>query len=142
MRKSLVATLIIGIAVGAAGHALVSAQSGSAPLQLPPGIKNTPLLRTDLTGVEGKEIIMGVLEVAPGASVPRHIHHGQELVYVLEGTGATDVQGQPTQTVKAGDHLHRPFHVPHDFRNPGTTPVKVVSVFIVDKGKPLIVPMP
>lgn len=135
-----VVALIVGVAVGFAGHALVSAQA-PAPT-LPPGIKNTPLLRTDLTGVEGKEIIMGVLEVAPGASIPKHIHHGQELVYILEGTGATDVQGHPTQTVKAGDHLHRPFQVPHDFKNVGSTPVKVVSVFIVDKGKPLIVPVP
>ena len=141
MRKMIVVVaLVAGIGIGFAGHALVSAQA-PAPA-MPPGIKNTPLVRTDLTGVDGKEIIMAVLEVAPGASVPRHIHHGQELVYILEGTATTDVQGQPTQTVKAGDHLHRPFQVPHDFKNVGSTPAKVVSIFIVDKGKPLIVPAP
>ena len=71
-RSLIVAALIVGIVIGVAGRALVSAQAPA----LPPGIKNTPLLRTDLAGVEGKEIIMGVLELAPGASVPRHIHHG------------------------------------------------------------------
>ena len=133
----IVLAVLAGIVLGITGHALVGAQP---PVQLA-GIKQTMLVRTDLTGVEGKEILMGVLEVAPGASIPRHIHHGQELVYVLEGTGATDVEGQPTKEVKAGDHLHRPYQVPHDFRNVGTTPVKVVSVFVVDKGKPLVVPV-
>jgi quercetin dioxygenase-like cupin family protein len=31
------------------------------------------------------ELIIAVAEVPPGASIPRHFHHGEEAVYVLEG---------------------------------------------------------
>ncbi len=134
VRAATIVVLLVGIALGVAGHALVAAQS----LPPIPGVSTTPLVRTNLTGVDSKEVILAVTELAPGAAAPRHIHHGQEFVYVLEGVATTNVEGQPTRQIKAGDHLHRPFRVPHDLKNTGTTPVKIVSVFVVDKGKPLI----
>jgi quercetin dioxygenase-like cupin family protein len=130
----LVSATVFGIVLGATGHAIVTGQ------QLP-GLKSTPLVRTDVAGVEGKEVLMAVFELEPGASIPRHFHHGQEFVYILEGTGSTDVEGQTTAHVKAGDHLYRPFRVPHDFKNTSSTPLRTVSILVVDKGKPLVVPV-
>jgi quercetin dioxygenase-like cupin family protein len=52
----------------------------------PEGIKRTMLLKTDLAGIEDREVVIGLAEVAPGVAAGRHYHDGDELGYVLEGT--------------------------------------------------------
>jgi hypothetical protein len=44
------------------------------------------LLRTDLAGVEGKEAVIVVAEIAPGATTGKHLHAGQAFAYLLEGS--------------------------------------------------------
>ena len=48
------------------------------------GIKRNDLKRADLTGKD-MDVIVTVIEVPPGESLARHIHPGEEVVYVLEG---------------------------------------------------------
>ena len=45
----------------------------------------TELKRTDLTGAPGMEVISSIIEVKPGNEVMRHVHHGVESGYVLQG---------------------------------------------------------
>lgn len=42
--------------------------------------------------------------------------------------------------VKAGDGFVIPAGVLHDARNDGAVPVKVIGVYVVDKGQPLATP--
>ena len=64
--------LLAGFAAGAASvTALLAAQ---------PLVKETVLLRTDLAGVDGKELIVSRFETAPGWAHGRHYHVGHELV--------------------------------------------------------------
>jgi quercetin dioxygenase-like cupin family protein len=44
----------------------------------------TELKRADLTGKD-MDVIVTVVEVPPGETLARHIHPGEEAVYVLEG---------------------------------------------------------
>ena len=44
----------------------------------------TELKRADLTGTQ-MEVILSTAEYKPGDMIPRHIHHGEEAFYVLEG---------------------------------------------------------
>jgi hypothetical protein len=44
------------------------------------------LLRTDLAGVEGKEAVIVVAEIAPGATIRKYLHAGQAFAYLLEGS--------------------------------------------------------
>ena len=46
---------------------------------------------------------MGLAEVAPNASIGRHMHNGVEAGYVLEGELVLMVEGQPDKTLKAGE---------------------------------------
>ncbi len=125
-------TLAAGIAIGAVGAQLLAQQ---------PGVKRAMLLKTELTGIDGKEAFLGHAEVSPGASAGKHYHHGHEFGYVLEGSGVIEVEGAPSISVKAGDAYHIEPGRPHDARNTGTTPLKAVAVWIVEKGKPLAVPV-
>jgi len=69
------------------------------------GITRTDLQRHDLS-VPGQEALDAV-DFAPGAVFPMHRHHGEEIVYVLEGSIEYEVEGQPSQIINAGSALHR-----------------------------------
>ena len=80
-------------------------------------------------------------EFAPGVAARRHTHPGEELGYVLEGTLVLEVEGQPPVTLKAGDVFFVPAGVVHDGRNVGSGPAKVLATYIVERGKPVAMPV-
>jgi quercetin dioxygenase-like cupin family protein len=55
--------------------------------------KRSELQRTDLSA-SGREAVMVVAEIPPGAASGRHTHPGEELAYVLEGTIVLEVAGK------------------------------------------------
>ena len=106
-----------------------------------PGIQRTIVQRADVS-VPGREAVIARVEVAPGAHAGRHTHPGEEISYVTEGEGEILVEGQPARKVKAGDGFVIPAGAKHDARNTGAGPLKLVAVYVVEKGKPLATPAP
>ncbi len=99
----------------------------------------TELKRADLTGTD-MEIIISVLEVPFGNSIERHIHPGEEAVYVLDGATLQFPDGKevPRSAGQAGVNVR---DVPHaGYTVVGDKPLKLLTVHIVDKGKPMTVP--
>ena len=43
------------------------------------------LRRVDLSGGAGMEVISSISEFKPGDELPRHLHHGVEAGYVVQG---------------------------------------------------------
>jgi quercetin dioxygenase-like cupin family protein len=105
-----------------------------------PAIKRTVLQRTDVGG--GMEAVLGLAEIAPGGATGRHSHPGVETGYVLEGTATLVIDGEPPVAMSAGTSYLIAAGKVHDARNTGTTPVKVLATYIVEKGKPLASPAP
>ncbi len=111
--------------------------SAQAP---PPAAVRTIVDRADVTA--GQEAVFGRADIPVGGTSGRHIHHGLEAAYVAEGTIELKMQGQPDRIMKVGDtFLMRP-NVPHEARNPGPGPAKIISTWVIDKGKPLGEPAP
>ncbi len=79
-------------------------------------------------------------ELAPGASIGKHIHHGFEVGYVMEGQVELTVDGEETKSLRAGDSYRVDSRKPHDARNTGAAPLKLVTTWVVEKGKPLAEP--
>lgn len=104
----------------------------------PPGIKRTPLQSIDFP--EGYKTVTGLAEVAPGHASGIHTHPGIETGYVFDGEVLMIVEGQPDRKLKAGDSFVIPPGAKHDVQSIGTVPAKAVSVFVVDKSKPLASP--
>ena len=104
----------------------------------PPGIKRTPLQSIDFP--EGYKTVTGLAEVAPGHASGMHTHPGVETGYVLDGEVLMIVEGQPDRTLKPGDSFVIPPGARHDVKSVGSVPAKAVSVFVVDKSKPLASP--
>jgi quercetin dioxygenase-like cupin family protein len=106
-----------------------------------PGVKRTVLQRADVAGPEAKECVFGMADIEPGQSVGKHIHHGFEVAYVVQGQVDLMIDGEETRHLKAGDSYRVDVHRPHDARNTGSEPVRVVASWVVEKGKPLAEPV-
>jgi hypothetical protein len=88
------------------------------------------------------EMIMTVLEAPPGAVLPKHFHHGEEAFYVLKGA-MTEVPGQAPSARVPGTGGINVREVPHaGYKVVGDKPLKLLTVHVVDKGKPLAVNVP
>ncbi|MCX5762524.1 MAG: cupin domain-containing protein [Gemmatimonadetes bacterium] len=119
----------------------LGAQQGAAPAAAPPALTRTVLVQKTLSA-PGRDGVLVRAELVAGGSSVRHTHPGEEFGYVLDGTVSFDLAGQPTQLLKAGDSFFIPPNTPHIAHNTGTTPVKLISTYIVETGKPLSTPAP
>ncbi len=108
------------------------------------GPKLTQLLKADLQpqGQTVQETVVNLLEMAPSASAPWHMHPGaQEIIFVLEGNLAVEVEGQRSMEVKAGGIALISAETPHLVRNDNaqTTAKAVVTHSRAEKEKPFLV---
>jgi quercetin dioxygenase-like cupin family protein len=95
------------------------------------------LKRADLTISKDMEVITSISEFKRGETIPRHYHHGIETGYVLQGT-MVQFPGQAPTMMQAGSAIMNLRDVPHaGFTVAGDQPLKLLSVHIVDKGRPL-----
>ena len=108
-------------------------------------ITRTELLRSDLAGIEGRETVIYIADLKPGAVGGKHKHFGDEFVYILEGelivapAGADHPPaGKEPIILKMGDVGHLTPDVVHAARNGSESgTAKVLVILVVDKGKPL-----
>ena len=108
------------------------------PVQ-PPPIKRTPLGKAEVPG-SNYEVVFGIAELAPGLKTGRHSHPGTVLAYVAEGDFWYLIDGQPEKIYKAGESFQVSEGAVHNEGASGSGPIKVMAVYIVEKGKPLVQP--
>jgi quercetin dioxygenase-like cupin family protein len=117
-------------------------QSGSPSMAQEEPIKRTVLFRGNLEGVDGKEIVIFIADLAPGAVGSKHYHPGPEYFYVLEGTLAHAPEGSPEHMMKVGEFGSNPNKGVHTIRNPDTTArARAIDFLVSEKGQPLVVPV-
>jgi quercetin dioxygenase-like cupin family protein len=142
-----IAIFAVAIAAGTAGAQRALAQQPQLDSfgDWPGGTKVIVLSKSDLPG--GKEAITFMTEIPPGESTPRHYHPGQELAYVLEGTGVMHELGKssvpikPGFTVSAYSPPDRPGYV-HWASNTSKTEIQRWLITVVTpKGYPMIIPV-
>ncbi len=121
---------LLGIALLAGAGALYAQASG---------LTRTLVAKADVS-VPGREAVVARVEVAAGSRAGRHTHPGDEISYITEGQVELLVDGQPPRIVKAGESFVVPAGVVHDAYDSSSEPVKLVGVYVVDKGKPLASP--
>jgi mannose-6-phosphate isomerase-like protein (cupin superfamily) len=64
----------------------------------------------------------------PTARAPDHMHHYDEVIYVLDGEGAMHMNGETTP-LRRGSCIHLPARTVHCLENLGSDVMKVVAVF-------------
>ena len=130
-------TLAMSILVGLLGVQLSNAEEAltTAP------VKRTLIVKTELEGIEGKEMHAWVTEFAPEVSTGKHYHPWHEFVYVLEGAFGIQVQGEPAATLKPGEIISLAPKQVHEGKNLLKSPTKVLVFGLAPKGESLVVPV-
>ncbi|HSS27117.1 MAG TPA: cupin domain-containing protein [Usitatibacter sp.] len=103
-----------------------------------PAIKRMMLQKEGVT--PEREAVLAQAEIAAGGQSGRHTHPGVEMGYVLEGPVVVEIDGESPRTLNAGDSFAIPYGKIHNAKAVGDKPAKVVSTYVVEKGKPLASP--
>lgn len=96
------------------------------------------LMRRDVVGMPGKEVVVSTVEFAPGVHSRPHRHDAQVFVYVLQGRVVMQVKGGPRLTLGPGQTFYEgpdDIHTVSDDAS-STEPAKILVFMIKDKGKP------
>ena len=115
----------LGLATG-----LVAQTAGDSP-------QRVEQKRTDLSGAAGMEVIASVGEYKPGEGIDLHIHHGVEAAYVVQGASVQAPGGEPRKLTTGATNINLRDVKHGGFKVIGDTSLKLFTVHIVDKGKPL-----
>jgi quercetin dioxygenase-like cupin family protein len=120
--------------------ALLVGMLAAVAAQAPPSFKRTVLQQTDLAA-PGREAVLAVAELQPSAAAGRHTHPGEEIGYVLSGPVVIEIDGKAAKTYQTGDSFVIPPSTIHNAKNPGSGVVKIVSTYVIEKGKPVATPV-
>ena len=141
MRKTISLTLVFMLLsvcmiapVTASTHEQAKAGEATSELKL------ETLLKAQLEGFDGGEIIVSRVSLPPHTSLPKHWHPGEEFAYIIEGSVTLWQDGKEDIVGKAGDVVKVPLKQVHTAitQDEGAT----ILVFRVhEQGKPERVPV-
>ena len=121
----------------------IALATGGLTLMLPPPVlahdppARKELKRVDLDGVHGMEVISSITEYKPGDLLAEHLHHGIEAAYVVQGAMIQLPGKKPTMLPTGAPVLNLRDVLHGGFKIVGDTPLKLFTVHVVDKGRPL-----
>jgi quercetin dioxygenase-like cupin family protein len=136
LRKALLVAAALALALAGAA----TAQQAGAPVQ-PSPVKRTPVGKAEVPG-SNYEVVTAVVELQPGFKAGRHKHPGSVMAQVIEGELMIAIDGQSEKRIPAGQSVQVPDGAVHDEGAVGDKPVKLIAVYVVEKGKPLVQPVP
>ena len=125
------------IVAALAAFAISSVALAQNPPVSPSPIKRTPIGKTEVPGGI-YEVISATVEIAPGFKAGRHFHPGIVQAQVVEGEFWLAIDGQPEKTYTAGQSLELPMKAIHNEGALGDKPAKLIAVYVVEKGQPLV----
>lgn len=131
--------VVAGAAAFAAGR--LSAEAPLRPV--------TPLVASSET-IMGEQIVYptgrpakvtaAVVELAPGGETGWHTHGVPTFGYVLEGELTVDYGEKGTRVYRAGDAVLEAIAIPHNGRNTGAGPMRILALFMGADGLRTSVP--
>lgn len=77
------------------------------------GVKLETLLKTQLEGVDGTEVIVSKVQIPANTSLPKHWHPGEEFVYILEGSVTLWQKDKKSITGRTGEVVKVPLEQIH-----------------------------
>jgi quercetin dioxygenase-like cupin family protein len=106
----------------------------------------TPRFEQAITNIPGKSLVAVVVDYAPGAASPSHVHAKSAFIfaYVLSGEIESQVNDGASRIYRAGESFYETPGSRHPVsRNASKTePAKLLAVFVVDTDdKPLTTPV-
>jgi quercetin dioxygenase-like cupin family protein len=134
-------TTAIAIAMASAAVA----QHHSASDALPTGFETKPVLKSTKTA-DGDplqfpsggtpEIVSVIGTLQPGGRTARHQHPIPVYVYVLEGELQVQTDDKEPRHYRTGDAFLESVNTWHQAYNKGSTPARILVVFVGEEGRP------
>jgi len=134
--------ILIALWLTALGVFCAASVTSAADTQKP---KVTPLIKTT-TSWDGKQIVYPVgqpeitgllIEIAPGQETGWHLHPSPSFAMILEGELEVGLKDGKIIRLHAGDPLVEVVNTPHNGRNTGTTPLKIMVFYAGIVGRKL-----
>jgi quercetin dioxygenase-like cupin family protein len=113
-----------------------SATGGSPSDELTTRLERVEIQRA-ASSVPGRDIVQVRTTIPVGVESGWHVHPGEEIGYILEGTVDLEIRGRPAVTLRAGDGFLVPPRTPHNARDVGSGPGMMLSTYLVETGEPL-----
>jgi quercetin dioxygenase-like cupin family protein len=118
----------------------VAAQVAGMPKT--PGYSSKPLLTAPISGDESREMIAVSVQIEPGGYSPEHIHPGDCIGTVMEGTVDVLEEGKAVRRVGPGNAVLHARDSVLQYRNSSDATVRILNLLVVEKGKPRALPPP
>ena len=104
--------------------------------------QETVLLKKELGATKGEATVTIHPDIAPGSTTSgKHYHLGDQIVYILEGNGTLEAEGQAPLSLKPGVTYYLAPRQVHEVKSSSSGPLKGVGVTIAKPGEPLTVPV-
>jgi quercetin dioxygenase-like cupin family protein len=127
-------------AVTLAAFAIGSVALAQNPPVSPSPVKRTIFGKTEVPGGT-HEVVSAVVEIAAGFKAGRHFHPGVVQVQMLDGEFWLALDGQPEKSYTAGQSFEVPNKAIHNEGALGDKPAKLIAIYVVEKGQPLVNPV-
>ena len=115
----------------------------AAPAAANATFKATVLYEAPLLGTEARIYRLYTIDLGPSGATPRHMHPGDEIAQVIEGSVTLEMEGEPARTFQAGQTFHPRPMTPHIARNASATaPARLIVSSITEAGKPSTIMLP
>lgn len=110
------------------------------------GVKSRIVLKTTVTAngerirypvTDRAEVTAAEVEIAPGAETGAHLHDGPVYAWVVSGALTVALPGGGAKTYGPGDPIIEVTGVPHNGRNTGTVPVRLLVFYLGVQDRPL-----
>ena len=109
----------------------------------------TPLLDSGTTIIGDRiayppgtaKITAAIVTVPPGGETGWHTHAVPLYAYMLDGSLTVDYGDKGTRTYNSGDSVLEAINWPHNGRNLGTVPVRLLAVYMGAEGVPNAAPV-
>jgi quercetin dioxygenase-like cupin family protein len=142
--------IVFGLGLGGAALAQQAPPIASSGTHAGHGIPDatesfraTVLLETPLLGTEARIYRLYVIDLGPGGATPRHMHPGDEIALVTEGSVTLEVQGEAPRTFGVGQVFHPRPMTPHVARNASAVaPARLTVSSITEAGRPSTILVP
>lgn len=138
----------LGLALTASVAWAQSQPTGGASNALPAGFESKPVMKTGKTRdgdpiaypkTDKPELVSVIGTIQPGGRTPLHQHPIPTYVYVLEGEVELQTEGAQPHQYKTGEAYIESLNKKHQLFNKGSTPARVLVVFVGEEGKPTTV---
>ena len=135
----------LGLALAAGVSWAQSSATGGASEALPAGFESKPVIKTGKTRdgdpiaypkTEKPELVSVIGTIQPGGRTPLHQHPIPTYVYVLEGEVELQTEGGQPHQYKTGEAYIESLNKRHQLFNKGSSPARVLVVFVGEEGKP------